>query len=79
MWQCCLVIVSIDNYTSYVHIMLYKEQNEPIKLHTLTRMNFTNMILNKRSQTQKSTYYKILFTLYVKTDKMDLLCLKTKQ
>ena len=76
MWQCSLVIVNIDNYTSYVHIMLYKEQNEPIKLHTLTRMNFTNMILNERSQTQKSTYYKILFTLYVKTDKMDLLCLK---
>ena len=53
MWQCCLVIVSIDNYTSYVHIMLYKEQNEPIKLHTLTRMNFTNMILNEKPHKNK--------------------------
>ena len=52
--------------------------NKPL-LHVASWMNFTNMILNKRSQTQKSTYYKILFTLYVKTDKMDLLCLKTKQ
>ena len=42
-------------------------------------INLINITLNERSQTQKSTYYKILFTLYVKTDKMDLLCLKTKQ
>ena len=57
MWQCCLVIVSIDNYTSYVHIMLYKEQNEPIKLHTLTRMNFTNMILNEKPHKNKCILY----------------------
>ena len=57
MWQCCLVIVSIDNYTSYVHIMLYKEQNEPIKLHTLTKMNFTNMILNEKPHKNKCILY----------------------
>lgn len=42
-------------------------------------MNFTNMMLSQRSQTPKSVYYKIPFTLCFKTDRMDLLCLKTKQ
>lgn len=57
MRQCSLVIVNIDNYTSYVHIVLYKEQNEPIKLHTLTRMNFTNIILNEKPRKNKCILY----------------------
>lgn len=57
MWQCSLVIVNIDNYTSYVHIVLYKEQNEPIKLQRLTRMNFTNIILNEKPRKNKCILY----------------------